>query len=74
MIIRISPQWQVTIPAGFRREFGAARQLEARMENQALIPRTILADSVEAADRLYAPQGITRGVLYEAMLLVEKRR
>lgn len=74
MIIRVSPQWQVTIPAEFRREFGAAKQVEAGMENQALILRPILADSVDAADRLYAPQGITREVLYEAVLLVEKRR
>lgn len=74
MVIRISPQWQVTIPKAFRPQLGSNGRLEARMEDGALVLRPVLAPSVDWAERHFAPEGITREVLWEAMRLIESRR
>ena len=74
MIIRISPQWQVTIPKAFRPPLGNAGQLEAQLEDGALVLRPVLAPSAGWVERHFAPEGITREVLWEAMRLIEDRR
>ncbi|MDB5374846.1 MAG: hypothetical protein JWP04_3488 [Belnapia sp.] len=74
MIIRISPQWQVTIPKAFRQRIGAARQMEARMEQAALVLRPVLAPSPDWVEQRFAAEGITREVLWEAMRVIEQRR
>lgn len=74
MVIRISPQWQVTIPKAFRPQLGSGGRLEARMEDGALVLRPVLAPSADWAERHFAPEGITREVIWEAMRLIESRR
>jgi hypothetical protein len=74
MLIRISPQWQVTIPKALRPHFGPARQVEARMENMALVLRPVLASTASDGAALFAAEGITTEVLMAAMAVVERRR
>ncbi len=74
MIIRVSPQWQLTIPKALREEFGRVREAEARMERGVLMVRPVLAPSADWVATRFAPQGITREVLWEAMRVVEGRR
>lgn len=74
MLIRISPQWQVTIPKALRPHFGPARMVEARMENMALTLRPVLASTARDGAALFAAEGITTEVLMAALALVEKRR
>ena len=74
MLIRISPQWQITIPRAFRERFGTSRQAEARMERMALMLRPVLADSAVAGAQMFRPEGITTEVLVAALDLVERRR
>ena len=74
MIIRISPQWQLTIPTAFRLQLGLTRRMEARLEKGALVLRLVISDSVREVARHCAPEGITPEVLWEAMRVVEARR
>jgi bifunctional DNA-binding transcriptional regulator/antitoxin component of YhaV-PrlF toxin-antitoxin module len=74
MLIRISPQWQITIPKALRQHFGPARQAEARIESMALVLRPVLATTIAEGEEIFAPQGITTEVLVAAMGLVERRR
>jgi hypothetical protein len=74
MIIRVSPQWQLTIPKALRPPLGAVRQMEARIEQRALVLRPLMAESVEAAARQFAPHGITAEVLFEAFRVIEAKR
>ncbi|MDO9711354.1 hypothetical protein [Paracraurococcus lichenis] len=74
MIIRVSPQWQVTIPKPFRRAFAHTRRVEARPEDGGLMLRPILADSVTTAAEMFGPEGVTQQVLVEALRIVERRR
>jgi bifunctional DNA-binding transcriptional regulator/antitoxin component of YhaV-PrlF toxin-antitoxin module len=74
MIIRISPQWQLTIPSAFRPQLGLARRMEARVERGALVLRPVISDSVADVARHFAPEGITPEVLWEAMRVVEAKR
>ena len=74
MVIRISSQWQVTIPKAFRPQLGSSGQLEAQFEQGALVLRPVLAPSADWAEQHFAPEGITREVIWEAMRLIESRR
>lgn len=74
MIIRVSPQWQVTIPKSLRARLGQPRQMEARLDRMSLVLTPILMPSVEAAERELRPEGITAEVLVVAMDLVAARR
>ncbi|MFC7475618.1 hypothetical protein ACFQS7_14695 [Dankookia sp. GCM10030260] len=74
MIIRVSPQWQVTIPKSLRARLGKPRQMEARIDRASLVLTPILMDSVESAERSLRPEGITAEVLVLAMDLVAARR
>lgn len=74
MLVRVSPQWQITIPKALRRRFGQVRQAELRMEDGVLMVRPVLAPSAEWVESSFAPQGITREVIWEAMGLIEARR
>jgi hypothetical protein len=74
MLIRISPQWQITIPKAFRERFGPSRQAEARFERMALVLRPVLADGVLQGSAMFRPEGITTEVLVAALDLVERRR
>jgi hypothetical protein len=74
VLIRISPQWQVTIPKAFRPQFGPARLAEARLERMALMLRPVLAETPTEAARMFRPEGITTEVLLAAMQIVERRR
>ena len=74
MIIRVSPQWQVTIPKSLRARLGRPRQMEARLERASLVLTPILMESVESAERSLRPEGITAEVLLVAMDIVAARR
>ena len=74
MLIRVSPQWQITIPAALRREFGRVAQAEVRMERGVMIVRPVIAASADWMESQFAPQGITKEVLWEAMRVIEGRR
>ncbi|MBV1800174.1 hypothetical protein [Siccirubricoccus sp. G192] len=50
MIIKVSPQGQVTIPRALRARLGDVRRMEARIEREALVLRPILADNPAAGD------------------------
>lgn len=74
MMIRISPQWQVTIPKAYREHMGTAGWAEAQVEQGALLLRPVVAPSAAWVEARFAPEGITREVLWEAMRLIESRR
>ena len=74
MIIRVSPQWQVTIPKSLRTRLGSPKQMEARLDRMSLVLTPIVMDSVETAERALRPEGITAEVLVMAMDLVAARR
>jgi len=74
MLIRVSPQWQVTIPRAFRRHIGPSRLIEARIEHAALMLRPIMVETVEEAARMFGPDGVTQEVLVEALRVIERRR
>ncbi|MBK1661062.1 hypothetical protein [Paracraurococcus ruber] len=74
MIIRVSPQWQVTIPKAFRRDFGITREAEARMFRGALMLRPILFTSTGRLLERYGQEGITAEVLATALDIVGRRR
>jgi hypothetical protein len=74
MLVRVSPQWQITIPTALRPAFGQARQAEARMEHGVLVVRPVIAPSPDWVENQFAPQGITKEVLWEAMRVIEARR
>ena len=74
MIIRVSPQWQVTIPKALRERLGKPRRMEARMHRAELILTPILIGSVEEAERQLRPEGITAEVLVTARDIGAARR
>jgi hypothetical protein len=74
MLIRISPQWQITIPTALRGAFGRASQAEVRMERGVMMVRPVIAPSADWVESQFAPQGITKEVLWEAMRVIEGRR
>jgi hypothetical protein len=74
MIIRVSPQWQVTIPKALRQRLGSPKQMEARLDRMSLVLTPIVMASPEAAERELRPEGITAEVLLVAMDLVAARR
>jgi bifunctional DNA-binding transcriptional regulator/antitoxin component of YhaV-PrlF toxin-antitoxin module len=74
MIIRVSPQWQITIPKALRTQLGKPRQMEARVERGKLILAPIISDNPNAVAREFRPEGVTTEVLMEAMDLIARRR
>lgn len=74
MIIRVSPQGQITIPKALRTQLGPCRRMEARVERMALVLRPILADTPEQGERMWGAEGITAEVLMQAIRIVEARR
>ena len=74
MIIRVSPQWQVTIPKSLRARLGAPKQMEARLDRMSLVLTPIIMDSPQAAEAALRPEGITAEVLLVAMDIVAARR
>ena len=74
MIIRVSPQWQVTIPKALRARLGAPRQMEARLDRLYLVLTPILMDSPQAAEQALRPDGVTAEVILVAMDIVAARR
>ncbi len=75
MIVKVSPQGQVTIPKALRAALGNVRRMEARIERQCLVLRPVMADSVEDAVRQYgAEHAITIEVMQEALRVVHERR
>ena len=74
MLVRASPQWQLTIPKALRARFGPVQQAEINLEDGVLMVRPVVAPSPDWVERQYAPQGITKEVLWEAMRVIEGRR
>ena len=74
MLVRVSPQWQITIPTALRARFGQTRQAKVRLENGVLMVRPVIASSADWVESQFAPQGITKEVLWEAMRVIEARR
>jgi hypothetical protein len=74
MLIRVSPQWQITIPSALRGEFGQVAQAEVRMERGVMMVRPVIAPSADWVESNFAPQGITKEVLWEAMRVIEGKR
>jgi hypothetical protein len=74
MIIRVSPQWQVTIPKSLRGRLGTPKQMEARLDRMSLVLTPILLDSPQAAEAALRPDGVTAEVILVAMDIVAARR
>ena len=74
MIIKVSPQGQVTIPKALRAELGHPLRMEAVVERKALVLRPILADSPEEGGRRWGAEGITAEILWQAIRILDARR
>lgn len=74
MILKVSPQGQVTIPKAFRQTLGQPRAMEARIERSMLVLRPLIAESLAEAERMFRGDGITLEVLTEAVRIVDAKR
>src|SRR6188472_317968 len=74
MIIKVSPQGQVTIPRALRARLGDVRRMEARIEREALVLRPILADNPAAGELKWGAEGVTAEVLWQAIRILDARR
>jgi|GEM_PF-2538932 hypothetical protein len=74
MRIRVSPQWQVTIPTALRPKLGTARHMEARVERGRLLLIPVISDDPRAVAEVFRPEGVTSEVLLEAMDIIARRR
>jgi bifunctional DNA-binding transcriptional regulator/antitoxin component of YhaV-PrlF toxin-antitoxin module len=74
MLIRVSPQWQITIPKSLRDQLGKPTQMEARIERSRLILTPVISESASQVAKEFRPEGVTTEVLMEAMELVGRRR
>ena len=54
MLVRVSPQWQITIPAALRARFDQTKQAEVRMENGVLMVRPVIASRLIAGEPIRA--------------------
>ncbi|CAH0215153.1 hypothetical protein [Roseomonas sp. CECT 9278] len=74
VILKVSPQGQVTL----RREVLAAlrnpRHLEAWVEHGTLMLRPAVSATLAEAEAMFGKQGITRDVLIEALRIVKTRQ
>lgn len=73
VLLKVSPQGQVTLRRGVREALGNPRHLECWMEGGVLMLRPALSATLEEAEALFGEQGITRDVLVEALRLVRRR-
>jgi hypothetical protein len=74
VLLKVSPQGQVTLRRAMRAALKHPRHFEARIENGALVLRPALAASPAEAEALFGTQAITREVLVEALRVVRDRR
>ncbi len=74
MIIKVSPQGQITIPKSLRIRLRAPRRMEAVIEREALVLRPILADSPAEGERIWGKEGITAEILWQAIRILDARQ
>jgi len=73
VLLKVSPQGQVTLRRGVRDALGNPRHLECWMEQGVLMLRPALSATLEEAEAMFGKQGITRDVLAEALRIVRQR-
>lgn len=74
VILKVSPQGQVTLRREVMVALNRPRHLEAWMEQGTLMLRPAVAATLAEAEGMFAQQGITRDVLIEALRIVKKRQ
>jgi hypothetical protein len=74
VILKVSPQGQVTLRRDVMTALKQPRHLEAWVENGTLMLRPAVAATLEAAEGMFGKQGITRDVLVEALRIVRRRQ
>ncbi len=74
VILKVSPQGQVTLRREVREALRHPRHLEAWVENGTLMLRPAVSATLEEAEGLFGKQGITRDVLIEALKIVRARK
>jgi bifunctional DNA-binding transcriptional regulator/antitoxin component of YhaV-PrlF toxin-antitoxin module len=74
MLIRVSPQWQITIPKSLRSQLGKPKHMEARIERGRLVLTPVISEDPASVAKAFKPEGVTTEVLMEAMELIARRR
>ncbi|UFN49329.1 hypothetical protein LPC08_01395 [Roseomonas sp. OT10] len=72
VLLKLSPQGQVTLRRGVREALGNPRHLECWLENGTLMLRPAVSATLAEAEALYGKHGITRDVLAEALRIVRR--
>ncbi|ATR20670.1 hypothetical protein CTJ15_10420 [Roseomonas sp. FDAARGOS_362] len=73
VLLKVSPQGQVTLRRGVREALGNPRHLECWMEQGTLRLRPAVSATLDEAEAMFGKQGITRDVLVEALRIVRRR-
>jgi hypothetical protein len=74
VILKVSPQGQVTLRRDVLEALNRPRHLEAWIEKGTLMLRPAVSATLAEAEEMFAEQGITRDVLVEALRIVKKRQ
>ncbi len=74
VILKVSPQGQVTLRQDVLAALGRPRHMEAWIEAGTLMLRPAVSATLAEAEEMFAKQGITRDVLVEALRIVRKRQ
>ena len=74
VLLKVSPQGQVTLRRATREALKHPRHLEAWIENGTLMLRPAVSATLAEAEAMFGKQGITRDVLVEALRIVKRRR
>lgn len=74
VILKVSPQGQVTLRRDVMAALKQPRHLEAWVENGTLMLRPAASATLAEAEAMFAKQGITRDVLVEALRIVKRRQ
>jgi hypothetical protein len=74
VILKVSPQGQVTLRREVLEALKRPRHLEAWIENGTLMLRPAVSVTLAEAEVMFGKQGITRDVLVEALRIVQRRQ
>ncbi len=73
VLLKVSPQGQVTLRREVREALGNPRHLECWIEDRTLRLRPAISATLNEAEGMLGQQGITRDVLIEALKIVRTR-
>lgn len=73
VVLKLSPQRQLTLPRALVEAMGSPSYFEAVLVNKDLVLRTAVKMTLAEAEAAYGKHGITREVLREALKIVAKR-